>query len=117
MNLHPPIPVLACIPHLPTAEVIPMQHHRKRKHARAHLGEADVLPLPRTRGGSYRAAKEAVAERCRHLHLRDWQTNECLGRVASEIRKGRSNAVAVQAGIALAKLHHTDNQRWGGDAA
>ena len=116
MITHPPVPVLACIPVLPTAQVIAMQHHRKRKYARATLGAADVVPLPRTRG-SYTAAKAAVEARCKHLGLHSWQTAEALGRCASEMRKGRSAAVAVQAGIALAKLHADDNARWGGGAA
>lgn len=107
------------IPELsPIAQVIAMpMHHRKRKYARAEQGAADVIDLPRTRGGSYPAAKRAVAARCEHLHLSRWQTDECLGRVASEIRKGRSTAVAVQAGIALAKLHARDNDRWHGGGA
>lgn len=106
------------IPELsPIAQVIAMpMHHRKRKYARATQG-ADIIELPRTRGGSYPAAKRAVAERCQHLHLAQWQTDECLGRVASEIRRGRSSAVAVQAGISLAKLHADNNARWHGGGA
>jgi hypothetical protein len=106
------------IPELaPIAQVIAMPtHHRKRKYARA-AQSADVIELPRLRGGSYPAAKRAVAARCQHLHLAKWQTDECLGRVASEIRKGRSTANAVQAGIALAKLHARDNVRWNGGGA
>jgi hypothetical protein len=107
------IPTLA-----PIAQVIAMPMHRRpRKYARATVGEAEVIPLPINRGGSYHAAKEVVAERCRHLHLHPWQTDECLGRVASELRRGRSTAVAVQQGIARAKLHARDNDRHGGHTA
>jgi hypothetical protein len=98
----------------PIAQVIAMPMHRRpRKHARASTGAAEIIPMPRTRGGSYKAAKEAVEARCTHLHLQHWQTDECLGRVASEIRRGRSTAVAVAAGITLAKLHARDNDRRG----
>lgn len=97
----------------PLAQVIAMPMHRRpRKHARATVGEAEIIPMPRTHG-SYTAAKEAVNQRCQHLHLKKWQTDECLGRVASEIRKGRSCAVAVAAGITLAKLHARDNELHG----
>lgn len=107
------------IPELaPIAQVIAMpMHHRPRKHARASGGAGSVIELPRVRGGSYAAAKAVVQARCTHLHLRDWQTTECLGRVASEIRKGRSAATAVAAGIALAKLHARDNDRHDGGTA
>lgn len=107
------------IPELaPIAQVIAMPMHRRpRHHARATHGAAEIIPLPNIRGGSYHAAKVAVHTRCTHLHLHQWQTDECLGRVASEIRKGLSTATAVSAGISLAKLHARANERHDGGTA
>lgn len=107
------------IPELaPIAQVIAMPMHRRpRHHARAIAGEAEIIPLPRIRFGSYPSAKREVSRFCRGKGLSKDQLDECLGRVASEVRRGRCASVAINAGISLAKLFIEQNNRHGDDCA
>lgn len=71
-----------------------------------------VLALPRMRGDRYQATKAAVRERCKHLHLTPAQTAECVDHAAALMRRGRSGAVATNAGIRMAKDIAAAREAW-----
>lgn len=63
-----------------------------------------VVALPsREHRDSIGAVKAVVRERCRHLKLGAADTAACVDHAAKLKRRGRSGAVAVHEGIAMAK--------------
>lgn len=61
------------------------------------------VPFPRIDGRRYQAAKAAVRERCRALNLCESAAQRCIDRAAAQVRAGRSAAVAIAEGNALAR--------------
>lgn len=62
-----------------------------------------TITFPSINPRRYRAVKQAVRERCASLGLCPDAARQCIDRAAKELRNGRSAAVAISDGIALAK--------------